>query len=90
MPGIKDRIESESKKIREEIRQRTIGYILAAFGLVAALAWNEAIRGLIEYFFPVNKNTILAKFIYATTLTLIVVVASAYLTRLLGSKERKK
>lgn len=87
MQNIKDKIKRGSKEVRREIRQKTIGYILAAFGLVTALAWNEAIKGLIEYFFPISKNTILAKFIYAAVMTFVVVIISVYLTKLLGDKE---
>lgn len=91
MKSIKDKIKGESERIKKEIRQKTIGYILTAFGLVAGLAWNEAIKGLIEYFFPLNKNTILAKFIYAIIITLVVVIVSVYVMRLLGgNKEGKK
>lgn len=90
MQGIKDKIKNRSKEVRKEIRQRTAGYMLAAFGLVAALAWNDAIKGLIEYFFPLNKNTVLAKFIYAIVITFVVVIASIYLTRLLSNKKEEK
>ncbi|MBI4159908.1 hypothetical protein HY504_01950 [Candidatus Wolfebacteria bacterium] len=60
----------------------------AALGLVAGLAWNEAIKAFIEYFFPVSQNSILAKLTYAVLLTIIVVVLTVYLVRLTG-KERK-
>jgi len=65
------------------------GYILAAFGLVAALAWNDAIKSLIEYFFPLNKNTVLIKFTYAILITFIVVIISVYLKRLLSDKDNE-
>ncbi len=87
MQSIKDKIKKGGKEVRKEIRQKTIGYILAAFGLVTALAWNEAIKGLIEYFFLISKNTILVKFIYAVVMTFVVVIISIYLTRLLGDKK---
>ena len=90
MQSIKEKIKQRSKEIKREVGQKTASYILAAFGLVAALAWNEAIRGLIEYFFPVSKNTILVKFIYAAGLTFLVVIVSVYITRLLSDKEGEK
>jgi len=83
MENIKDKIKNGSKEIKKEIKQRVSGYILAAFGLVAALAWNDAIKSLIEYFFPLNKNTVLIKFIYAVLITFIIVIISIYLTKLL-------
>ena len=77
-----DSIRKESVKLRTEIRERTLGYIVTALGLVAGLAWNEAVKALIEYFFPLSQNSLLAKFIYALIITIIIVVISAYLLRL--------
>ncbi|OGF96560.1 hypothetical protein A3H08_04180 [Candidatus Giovannonibacteria bacterium RIFCSPLOWO2_12_FULL_44_32] len=73
--------------LREEIKQQTKGYIMAGLGLVAGLAWNEAIKALIEYLYPLDKNSLLAKFVYAALITIIVVVFTTYL---FGSKEESK
>jgi len=54
---------------------------------VAGLAWNEAIKALIEYLYPLDKNSLLAKFVYAALITIIVVVFTTYL---FGSKEESK
>ena|SRR3989344_8233421 len=86
VPEVK-KIAGGSKEIRREVREKTLGYILTAFGLVAGLAWNEAISELIGYLFNVEKNSIIAKFIYAAVITLLVVVASVYLTRFLKRQE---
>jgi hypothetical protein len=90
MENIKDRIKSKSREMQKEIRQRTVGYILAAFGLVAGLAWNEAIKSFIEYLFPLSKNTFLAKLIYALVITFALVIISIYLTKLAGDNREKK
>ncbi|MFH1643189.1 MAG: DUF5654 family protein [Patescibacteria group bacterium] len=90
MENIKDKIKNGSREIKKEILEKISGYILTAFGLVAALAWNEAIKGLIEYFFPISKNTILAKFAYAIILTFVVVITSIYFTRSLSNKKAEK
>lgn len=73
----------EQKHLRSEIRERTLGYMLAAFGLVAGLAWNDAIQSLIGYLFPLPENTLPAKFLYALTISFIVVMISVYISRLL-------
>jgi hypothetical protein len=75
------------KSLHREIRSRTIGYIVGALGLVAGLAWNEAIRGLIEIIFPLGKDSIWAKFIYAVIVTTVIVWVSVYLVKL---NEREK
>lgn len=78
MPGSKS---PSRPRLASEIRERTVGYILTALGLVAGFAWNEAIKSLIEYVFPVAQNGMVAKFIYAGLITLIVVIITSYLMR---------
>lgn len=80
-------VRSEGSQLQREAKEKTLGYIVAAFGLVAGLAWNEAIKALIEYFFPVQGNSLAAKFIYAILITLVVAVITMYLVRLAGEKK---
>ncbi len=77
----------EPRGLKEEVRARVIGYITAAFGLVAGLAWNEAIKELIEFFFPLARNSLLAKFVYAALVTGIVVIISTMLVHWQSRKE---
>lgn len=84
------KLKEESSELKKEIRERTMGYIVAAFGLIAGLAWNEAIKSLIEYFFPLSANTLWAKLGYAILVTLVVVVISVYLVKLLGKNKGKE
>jgi hypothetical protein len=81
--------EQEKKRIDEMIREKTVSYILAAFGLVAGLAWNEAIKALIEYVFPANSNSIIVKFFYAIVLTITLVLVSVYLSKILKKEEKQ-
>ena len=73
----------EQKYLHAEIRERTLGYMFAAFGLVAGLAWNDAIQSLIGYLFPLPENTLPAKFLYAIIISFVVVMISVYISRLL-------
>ena len=77
----------ESKKIKKEIKEKTIGYVLAAFGFVVGLAWNEAIKALIENYFPVSGEGVAAKVIYALALTAVTVLASVYLVRKISEEK---
>jgi hypothetical protein len=83
-----ERIKQSSAQLREEMRNKLKGYIVAAFGLVAGLAWNEAIKSLIEYIFPLNKDYIWAKFLYAIILTIVLVLVTVYVSRMLTKKEK--
>ncbi|HAV10988.1 MAG TPA: hypothetical protein DCX32_00350 [Candidatus Moranbacteria bacterium] len=77
-------------ELNMEIKKKVAGYITAGFGVVAGLAWNDAIRTFIEKYFPQDSNTIVAKFIYAFFITLFLVIVSIYLVRLLRVEEIKK
>jgi uncharacterized BrkB/YihY/UPF0761 family membrane protein len=70
--------------LQKEIRGRTVGYIGGAFGLVAGLAWNEAITTLINQLFPVAKDSLLIKFLYAIILTIVVVIVIKYIEKALN------
>jgi len=83
------KLKEEERRLRKEIKEKTISYILAAFGLVAGLAWNEAIKSLIEELFPVKGSGVFAKFIYAFLITVVVVIISVYLVRLVRREERE-
>lgn len=75
--------EVNKVQLRKEVQERSLSYVVAAFGFVAGLAWNDAVRSLIEYLFPLARNTIVMKFVYAVVVTFIAVVITAYLARLL-------
>jgi C4-dicarboxylate transporter len=67
------------EKTRNELKDQTTKYLVAAFGLVAGLAWNDAIKALIELLFPFTKSGVLIKFIYAIIITIVVVLLGRYI-----------
>ena len=75
------KIKRGQGKLKKEVEEKTVGYILAAFSFVAGLAWNEAIKSFIDQFFPNSSNSIFIKFIYAFIVTIIIVLISVYLLR---------
>jgi len=76
----------EIEEVKREFTEKTITLILGGFGLVAALAWNEAIKSLFETFFKKN-NELIGKFIYAIIVTVIIVLVSMRLKKIAGKKE---
>lgn len=82
-----EELNKEKKDLQDTIKEKTVGYIIAGLGLVVGLAWNEAIKSFIEYLFPLNKNTVTAKFIYAFILTVLIVLLTTYLAKILKNKE---
>ncbi|MDO8622103.1 MAG: DUF5654 family protein [bacterium] len=83
-----ERLRQEERVIEREVRERVVGYLTAALGLVAGLAWNDAISALIAHWFPIERSSILAKFIYAAVLTVVVVLITTYVVRLLRRTDR--
>lgn len=88
MEQISKKIQDKSKEFEREVREKTFGYIVASFGLVAGLAWNEAIKAMIESFFPLQKDTLKAKFVYAIVITAVVVFVSLYFSKFFKKKEK--
>ena len=54
--------------------------VTAAFGLVAALAWNGAIRAVFEAVFG-SADNITAMLIYAVVVTIIAVLVTIWIAR---------
>ncbi len=80
--------KKESKaKISEEMKISTVknitGLMTAAFGLVAALAWNSAIQKLFTIIFG-TAGGLYAMVGYALVVTIIAVIVTVYLGRLAG------
>ena len=76
--------------VRKAIKKRMFGYIAAGLGLVAGLAWNDAIKSLIDRFIPDKENSIIAKLVYAVVITLIVSVALFYVEKSLTEDDENK
>jgi len=81
-----EKIKNGIVETKREFKEKTITLILGGFGLVAALAWNEAIKSLFDTLFP-KSNAIIGKFIYAIIITVVVVIISIRLKKI--SEKRK-
>lgn len=62
--------DEKPKNLIEEILDKLGALVTAAFGLVAALAWNEAIQTIFIELFGAQKQ-VLPMLIYAATVTII-------------------
>lgn len=80
--------EQKKKYISQEVRGKVAGYIGAGIGVVAGLAWNDAIAALIAVLFPLDKSTIIAKFLYAIVITVVVVIIGIYAVKLIEGKKK--
>lgn len=83
-------LEDEKNRVERDLRKITVGYIIAAFGFVAGLAWRDVSMALVEYLFPISKDTILAKFLYAILVSIALAFATIYVLRFIGKTKKKK
>jgi Flp pilus assembly pilin Flp len=80
--------DEKKVKVRIELVDKMAALITAAFGLVAALAWNSAIQNLFQQFFG-ESESVTAQIIYAVIITVIAVYVTFIIGRVKGSLTEK-
>lgn len=75
--------------MKREVVEKLAALITAAFGLVAALAWNGAIQAIFTGLFG-TADSIPAMLIYAVVVTVIAVWATIKIGKLSQEKQEKK
>ncbi|MFZ3020235.1 MAG: DUF5654 family protein [Minisyncoccia bacterium] len=81
-------MDEKARQIKNEVKKQTFGYILTALGLIAGLAWNEAISATIKSLFPLDQNGLVPKFFYAIAVTILVVLLSKALLRISDTENK--
>ncbi len=82
MKPVLSKAKENIQETKKELLLQSATLINSAFALVAALAWNEAIKAIINTYIP-SGSTLYSQLIYAIVLTIIVVIISMRLTRLI-------
>ena len=72
-----------SKPFKLQLVETFATLMTAAFGMVAALAWNEAIKALIGKFFT-GGDQLVPMIVYAIVVTIIAVLCILFIARTLG------
>jgi hypothetical protein len=72
---------SDKKRLHEEIFEKLSALAASAFGLVAALAWNDAIQEAFKQFLPAGGG-LFAKFAYAILVTVLIVLVTWQIGRI--------
>lgn len=79
--------------MKKDVIEKVAALMTAAFGLVAALAWNGAIQEGFKRIFG-DASSLIAMFSYAIVITIIAVFASIWIgkvqSRAINGKEKKK
>lgn len=77
------------KNLRSEFIKTMSTLITAAFGLVAALAWNDTIKKAIDKFFP-SGDGLRSMLIYAILVTVLAVMVTYYLGKITQEAKEKE
>lgn len=75
--------------MQKEVIEKVAALITAAFGLIAALAWNEAIQEIFRLVFG-DQSGIWAMLFYAVVVTIIAVVVTIWIGRVAEKQTGKK
>jgi hypothetical protein len=90
MSEVIQKLSKKSVEVRAVFADQAMSYVTAALSVVAGLAWNDAVKAAITYFFPAQTSNIAAQFIYALAMTFIVVVLTMILRRVIGLVKPKQ
>lgn len=77
--------EENNKKLHQELVSQMVALSTAGFGLVAALAWNEAIQAFVKEYIDQYISTgsgVVSRFIYAVIITFFAVFVTYQLSKL--------
>jgi len=83
-------IQADLKQLKLEILEKIVGLATAGFGLVAALAWNEAIKAFFDRYFPAPGDNLVALTVYALVITIIVVLITVQLGRMVNLAKKQQ
>jgi hypothetical protein len=76
-------MKEEATEMKGQVMETIATLMTTAFGLIAALAWNEAIKAIITQM--VGKgNDLMGLLIYAIIITIIAVVATILIARVIS------
>ncbi|MFL6474782.1 MAG: DUF5654 family protein [Nitrososphaera sp.] len=75
--------------MQKEVIEKISALITAAFGLVAALAWNSAIQEIFRLVFG-NQSGVWAMIFYAVVVTVIAIIATILIGRAAEKAGAKK
>jgi len=79
--------------LKLEVMDKIVALMTAAFGFVAALAWNGAISQLMKDWLGEGSDQTMGLIIYAVIVTIVAVIAIVLISRVYGkikSKEEAK
>lgn len=93
MPKKKKITPHQEDQLHVALIKQMLSLATAGFGLVAALAWNDTVKTLIDEWikpYVARGSGLTSQFIYAIAVTILAVFITYQLTKLLARFERKE
>jgi hypothetical protein len=96
VPTEEEKVASAKKAKQKAFHEELIGQfstlVTSGFGVVVALAWNDAIQNFVkEYVEPrIPGSGLISQFLYAILITILIVFITFYLSRLSAHFQSKK
>jgi hypothetical protein len=81
--------EAQPVPLKVEVLDKIAALVTAAFGLVAALAWNEAIKAIFKEVFG-SEDAVGPMLIYAIIVTIAAVILTIVLARAAANAKANK
>ncbi len=69
--------------MKQEILEKLGTLIAAAFALVAALAWNDAIKAIFKEVFG-TPDKVIPMLVYAISVTIVAVIMTVWISKISG------
>ncbi|MEM0372731.1 MAG: DUF5654 family protein [archaeon] len=82
-------IKSEASEVKAQAIDKISALMTAAFGLIAALAWNDAIKSLFAEGGPLYSLASYGVWAYAVLVTIIAVIATIWIGRMAAKVAKK-
>jgi TRAP-type C4-dicarboxylate transport system permease small subunit len=75
--------------MKEQVLDTIAALMTAAFGLIAALAWNTAIADAVHQYFAKPGDQLTGEFVYAILVTILAVIAIILIARSIAKLKAK-
>ena len=85
-----DKLKKEADEIKKQFAKQILTLVTSGFGLVAALAWNEVIKEIVDVYikpFFGEGSGLVSLFIYALFVTVLVGIVTYQLSKIVGKDE---
>lgn len=83
------KISADIKETNKQVLSQSFGLISSAFILIAALAWNDTVKALIDLYLPQGQGLI-SKLIYTVVVTILAVIITSKLNKITLPLRREK